>query len=62
VQTHGWKKQILHCWASQTSVAVQLEAAFARLPAAVKSNTVLMITISHNSDWLYFGYLAAPLC
>lgn len=45
-----WTKQILHVWASSARVAAIVGHAYRRLPAQLKSNTVVLITVATNTE------------
>jgi hypothetical protein len=55
IQEHGWQKQILHVWTAHSYIAHVLAHVFENDPECepLRQNTVLMITVSHNADWIY---------
>jgi len=47
-------KQILHVWAYSPAVAKMVRAAYRKMPADLKSNTVVVVTVVENADWIFF--------
>ncbi|XP_032221445.2 AAC-rich mRNA clone AAC4 protein [Nematostella vectensis] len=44
-----WHKQILHVWAASADVAKVTARAYRLVPSELKSNTVVLLTVSHNA-------------
>eukprot|EP00744_Colponema_vietnamica_P000723 GILI01001266.1.p1 GENE.GILI01001266.1~~GILI01001266.1.p1 ORF type:complete len:365 (+),score=102.28 GILI01001266.1:337-1431(+) len=56
---HKWLKQILHIWCPSYEVAETLENVYAhQLSPELKSNTVIIVTVSKNSEWIYHNSAA----
>jgi len=53
---HGWKKQILHVWAAEAYVADVVQRTYEKLSEELKSNTLVVVTISTNANWIYRSY------
>lgn len=48
-----WNKQILHVWSVNNDVTNTLVKVFDRLPASVTSNTVVLVTTTTKSNFIY---------
>ncbi|CAH1773776.1 unnamed protein product [Owenia fusiformis] len=51
----NWSKQILHVWATSTNVANTIIKTYHKLPEHIKCNTVVIVTIAHNSPEIFFN-------
>eukprot|EP00698_Gefionella_okellyi_P004191 TRINITY_DN13907_c0_g1_i1.p1 TRINITY_DN13907_c0_g1~~TRINITY_DN13907_c0_g1_i1.p1 ORF type:complete len:288 (+),score=43.79 TRINITY_DN13907_c0_g1_i1:564-1427(+) len=67
VKRDRWRKQILHVWAQSVHVAGVVMSEYQRMDSYLRSNTVVIITISHNANWIFRtsmcdgpGYTLAP--
>jgi hypothetical protein len=51
-----FKRQILHVFAQSVDIAQLLEQEYSLLPDDIRSNTIVMITLTPEtgSEWLYF--------
>ena len=45
-----WNKQILHVWATSLAVSVLIAEAYNLLPEDLKSNTVVLVTVTENNE------------
>ena len=45
-----WSKQILHVWATSLAVSVLIAEAYHQLPKNLKSNTVVLVTVTENNE------------
>jgi len=48
LQSNGWNKQILHIWAQHKYIAVELMEAYEELSEEIKSNTLIVISVSDS--------------
>ena len=48
-----WRKQVLHVWAQSRRDAGTLERQYAALPQHLRTNTVLLTSITSGVDWIY---------
>eukprot|EP00742_Colponemidia_sp_Colp-10_P001284 GILJ01001384.1.p1 GENE.GILJ01001384.1~~GILJ01001384.1.p1 ORF type:complete len:263 (+),score=35.34 GILJ01001384.1:244-1032(+) len=48
-----WTKQILHIWTPHPEAPELLYSVYANMDEELKSNTVVIVTLSRNSNWLY---------
>lgn len=53
VKRDRWRKQILHVWAQSVHVANIVMEEYQKMSAFLRSNTVVIITISHNAGWIF---------
>jgi len=53
VQPTAYTQQVLHLWAMTPAVAQTVQQAFDAAEPDLKGNTVLVITVCHNCDWLF---------
>jgi len=53
VHHHKWKKQILHIWAQHDYIAHIVSATYHKIDPSLKKDTIIIITVSRNADWLY---------
>mmetsp|Transcript_20276 Transcript_20276/g.77621 ORF Transcript_20276/g.77621 Transcript_20276/m.77621 type:complete len:283 (-) Transcript_20276:287-1135(-) len=55
IAPYKWKKQILHVWAQNNQIADMLRAVYDTLiPSEMQSNTVVVVTVAKNADWVFF--------
>lgn len=47
-------KQILHVWAKSHQVARVLRAAYCKVDPVLRANTVVVVTVVQNADWIFF--------
>jgi len=45
-----WSKQILHVWVTSLAVSVLIAEAYNQLPENLKSNTVVLVTVTENNE------------
>lgn len=45
-----WSKQILHVWATSLAVSVLIAEAYNQIPKDLKSNTVVLVTVTENNE------------
>lgn len=45
-----WSKQILHVWVTSLAVSVLIAEAYNQLPKNLKSNTVVLVTVTENNE------------
>lgn len=45
-----WSKQILHVWATSLAVSVLIAEAYNQLPEDLKSNTIVLVTVTENNE------------
>lgn len=45
-----WSKQILHVWATSLAESVLIAEAYYQLPRNLKSNTVVLVTVTENNE------------
>lgn len=45
-----WSKQILHVWATSVAVSVLIAEAYNLIPKDLKSNTVVLVTVTENNE------------
>lgn len=45
-----WSKQILHVWAASLAVSVLIAEAYNQIPKDLKSNTVVLVTVTENNE------------
>lgn len=45
-----WSKQILHVWAASLAVSVVIAEAYNQIPKDLKSNTVVLVTVTENNE------------
>ncbi|KAJ5073262.1 hypothetical protein M0811_08944 [Anaeramoeba ignava] len=50
-----FKKQILHIWAINSQAAESLEKAYADIDPEIKSNTIVLVTIAENCDFIFWN-------
>jgi len=50
----NFHKQILHVWIRTDKDARVLKAAYHALDQSLKSNTVVMVTVATNAEWIFF--------
>eukprot|EP01118_Nematostelium_gracile_P019333 TRINITY_DN8933_c0_g1_i1.p1 TRINITY_DN8933_c0_g1~~TRINITY_DN8933_c0_g1_i1.p1 ORF type:complete len:242 (-),score=68.28 TRINITY_DN8933_c0_g1_i1:41-766(-) len=55
IPKNQWKKQILHVWAQNQLVVETLLTVFHEMSFEIRSNTILMITLAQNADWIFSG-------
>lgn len=55
-----WEKQILHVWTPDEYIAITLYREYLQLPAALRSNTVVIVTVSEGAPWLYSNCMERP--
>jgi len=49
-----WKKQILHLWAQHEYIVDVLRDCYERtIPDELKSNTMVVVTVCENCDWIF---------
>jgi len=48
-----WPRQILHIWAEHPYVADVLREAFNEIDSSLKSNTIVVVTVCHNAEWIF---------
>ena len=53
IQNMRWRKQVLHVWAQSRRDAGTLERQYAALPQHLRTNTVLLTSITSGVDWIY---------
>eukprot|EP00698_Gefionella_okellyi_P004201 TRINITY_DN13913_c0_g1_i1.p1 TRINITY_DN13913_c0_g1~~TRINITY_DN13913_c0_g1_i1.p1 ORF type:complete len:506 (-),score=77.41 TRINITY_DN13913_c0_g1_i1:59-1576(-) len=53
VKRDKWCKQILHVWAQSVHVAGVVMSEYQKMDASLRSNTVVIITVSHNANWIF---------
>lgn len=54
IKKYKWDKQILHIWAQNYKIANILQKTYDTLPTNLISNTIVIITICENADWIFF--------
>mmetsp|Transcript_84440 Transcript_84440/g.126590 ORF Transcript_84440/g.126590 Transcript_84440/m.126590 type:complete len:235 (-) Transcript_84440:22-726(-) len=54
LECYRWKKQILHVWAEHKYIANVLYRTYETLPASLKNNTIVIVTVCENSPWIFF--------
>jgi len=57
VEPDAWSKQILHIFTETINNSQVLALAYDKLSDDLKANTVVIVTVTPDSDWLYFNYL-----
>lgn len=55
-----WDKQILHVWVTNEQTSVSLLTAWSNLDYALKTNTVVLITIAKNSNEIFMNPKKMP--
>lgn len=45
-----WSKQILHVWAASLAVSVLIAEAYNQIPKDLRSNTVVLVTVTENNE------------
>jgi len=55
ISNHSWKKQILFVWAEQQYIGELIVKQFELLSDELKSNTVIYVCVSKNSQFIYNG-------
>lgn len=53
IEIHAWDQQILHVLAPTAAAADLLRDAYAQMDAETKDNTVVLVTVTDNADWVY---------
>jgi len=53
VCNYFWRKQILHVWARTYRDAQRLEQQYLSLPAELRTNTIVLISLCHGVDWIW---------
>eukprot|EP01116_Phalansterium_solitarium_P020914 TRINITY_DN6342_c0_g1_i1.p1 TRINITY_DN6342_c0_g1~~TRINITY_DN6342_c0_g1_i1.p1 ORF type:complete len:263 (-),score=46.19 TRINITY_DN6342_c0_g1_i1:114-902(-) len=53
LESHGWHKQILHVLTPHEYIADVLRCCFDRLDAELRTNTVMIVTVTDNADWIF---------
>jgi hypothetical protein len=53
---HHRKRQILHVWAQSEAIAETVAAEFNETEEELRGNTILLITVSRNSDFIFFEH------
>ena len=53
IQNMRWRKQVLHVWAQSRRDAGTLERQYAALPQHLRTNTVMLTSITSGVDWIY---------
>jgi hypothetical protein len=53
VPDNGWTKQILHVFALNEDIADIIQNEFEEAPDQLKTNTILLVTICKNSDFIF---------
>lgn len=53
VPDNGWTKQILHVFALNEDIADIIQNEFEEAPDQLKTNTILLVTICNNSDFIF---------
>jgi len=56
VETDAWSKQILHIFTESTENAQVLALAYDKLSDDLKANTVILVTITADCEWLFYNY------
>jgi hypothetical protein len=54
IQEH-WQKQLLHVLVQSDDVMRVLQDTFLTLPAEMRANTTVLVTVVSNADWIFFG-------
>jgi len=52
-EQYKWEKQILHVWATSHKVREALEEEYLNLEESLKSNTLVIITVAENAQWVF---------
>jgi len=55
--TDQFHKQILHVWATNPAAVKVLRVAFKKLSPELKSNTVVVVTVVNNAEWIFYEKL-----
>lgn len=50
-----WDKQVLHCWTNKENIVKLVNDVWSNLGDHLKTNTVLLITLAHNSPEVFFN-------
>eukprot|EP00004_Rigifila_ramosa_P012953 TRINITY_DN2847_c0_g1_i1.p1 TRINITY_DN2847_c0_g1~~TRINITY_DN2847_c0_g1_i1.p1 ORF type:complete len:193 (+),score=38.50 TRINITY_DN2847_c0_g1_i1:519-1097(+) len=50
----AWHKQLLHVWCTSDEVASITGAAWQTMPAELRANTVVVLTVAATSPWIFF--------
>jgi len=53
VRADRWEKQILHVWAQNADTAQILRKVYMELPPALRSNTIVIVTVSDRTPYLF---------
>lgn len=48
-----WEKQILHVWTTSRMAAELVVSEYHNVEPALRSNTVVLVTLAKNADWLF---------
>lgn len=50
---YKWNKQILHVWVTSPKVREAVEKEYLNIPAELRSNTLVLITVAENAKWIF---------
>ncbi len=53
LKQHAWKKQILHAVCPSQDVADLMQEEFCKFPAKMIHNTVLLLSVCSNAEWIF---------
>jgi hypothetical protein len=61
ITPHAWKRQVLHVWCQEPYIADVLRRVYNdELDAALTRDTLVICTVAHGAEWIFFGSKAAP--
>jgi hypothetical protein len=50
-----WDRQILHIWAEAQYIVDVLRDAYDLISPELRSNTLVVVTVTSNTPWIFFG-------
>jgi len=57
IEEQKWKKQILHIFAENESIAKTMISTYHTLSDELKANTLVYVTIAKDSQWIFYEYM-----
>ena len=56
IEPDSWRKQILHIWAQHDYVADELQLVYEKMPAALKADTTVLVTVAGaGRQWMFWN-------
>lgn len=53
VERDSWTKQVLHVWTAEDYIVDMLHKAYSKLDASLRGNTIVIVTVSKRTPWIY---------